>query len=313
MKLLSIIIPAYNESENIASLHDALSNYIESVCKKNKLDFEVIYVNDGSKDNTLEVLNDITARDNKSHYINFSRNFGKEAATSCGYRECKGDAAIVMDADGQHPKEIIEDFIREWKRGSQVVVGVRKSTQASFLKKMSSKLFYKILGSVEGGGMIPGSTDFRLIDRKVIDELNILSERNRITRGLVDWLGFKRSIVKFSANERYSGTATYSFSKLFKLAMHTFVSQSTKPLQVSGAIGLLVTLFSLITLFFIFIEQILLHDPLGLAFTGTAILGLVTSLLVGIVLICQGLLALYIENIHTETQNRPLYVIESKK
>lgn len=313
MKLLSIIIPAYNESANIASLHGALSDYLKDVCKRNQLDFEIIYINDGSKDDTLGALKRIVDKDNKTHYVNFSRNFGKEAATTCGYRECKGDAAIVMDADGQHPKEVIEDFIREWTKGFQVVVGIRKSTQASFIKKLSSKLFYKVLGSVDGGGMIPGSTDFRLIDRVVIDELNILSERNRITRGLIDWLGFRRSIIEFSANERHMGTATYSFSKLFKLAMHTFVSQSTKPLQVSGAIGLIVTIFSLITLAFILIEQVILGDPLGLAFTGTAILGFITSFLVGIVLICQGLLALYIESIHTETQNRPLYVIESKE
>lgn len=313
MKMLSVIIPAYNESENLSSLHNSLSTFLDKICADHNIGFEILYVNDGSKDDTLEVLRNIASRDKNVRYVNFSRNFGKEAATTCGYRECKGDAAIVMDADGQHPKEIIGSFLDKWEIGAQVVVGVRRSTKANLFKRASSKLFYTLLGSVDGGEMIPGSTDFRLLDRKVIAELNKLSERNRITRGLIDWLGFTRDYVYFDANERNAGTASYSFKKLFVLAMHTFVSQSTKPLQVSGALGGIVTFISLLVLGFVFVEQFLMGDPLRLAFTGTAILGFITSLLVGVVLICIGLLALYIESIHTETQNRPLYVVESKK
>jgi dolichol-phosphate mannosyltransferase len=152
-----------------------------------------------------------------------------------------------------------------------------------------------------------------LIDRKVVDEYNKLTERNRVTRNLIDWLGFKRSLIPFDAKERHTGTAAYSFKKLVKLAIDGIVKQSTKPLKLIGILGLIISLLSVLAGLFFLIEQYLLSDPLGLAISGTALLALFLSFLVGIVLLCQGFLALYLENVYHETQNRPLYIIDEEK
>jgi dolichol-phosphate mannosyltransferase len=194
------------------------------------------------------------------------------------------------------------------------VIGVRKSnTKASFVKKAGSRLFYAILrflGSDESTQ--DGLTDFRLIDRKIIDEYNKLSEHNRVTRNLLDWLGYKRKLVPFEAKERHAGVASYSFRKLCKLAIDGIVKHSTKPLKFIGLLGFFISLLSFVILAFWIIDMYALSDPLRLGITGTAILGVFSGFMIGIVLTCQGLLALYIENIYYETQGRPLYIIEEE-
>lgn len=305
-RLISIIIPVYNEITNLTWHHTV----IEERLKQTGYRFELIYVDDGSSDSSLQEIKTIANKDSRVHYISFSRNFGKEAATSAGLRFAKGDAAIMMDADGQHPIELVNLLVANWENGDEVVVGVRQAnTNEGLIKRYGSKIFYKVLNSFTEGNTVPGSTDFRLVDRKVINEFNKLSERNRITRGLIDWLGFQRSYVYFSSPERHGGTASYSVKKLSKLALHALVSQTTKPLQLTGILGALVTFLSATLAVFLILETYVFNDPLGLSVTGTAILALFVSFLVGIVLMCQWLLALYIESIHSETQNRPLYVV----
>lgn len=308
--LVSLIVPVHNEAENIAWLNDQLGICLSDA----NTNYEIIYVDDGSTDNSWEVLGEIAKQDKHVHLIKFSRNFGKEAATSAGLQKCRGNAAIMLDADGQHPPQMIGDFIQAWQQGYQVVIGVRQSNQKEGLvKRYGSKVFYRTLNSMTGGGTIPRSTDFRLLDRQVINEFNRLTERNRITRGLIDWLGFKRTTVAFSAPARHSGKASYGFGKLFRLALHAFVSQTTRPLQVGGILGAITVFASAIVGLFLVIEGYFLGDPWHLAVTGTAILALFVSFLVGLVLTCQWLLALYVESIHNETQNRPLYIIEEEK
>ncbi len=306
-KNISIVIPIFNESNNIVSTYDSINN---SLKKNSKYSYEIIMINDGSTDETASIASGLSSKTVHTKYIEFSRNFGKEAATSAGLQYATGDAAIMLDADGQHPIEIINSFIQKWEDGYDVVIGIRESNKGEgFIKKYGSRLFYKILSIISDGNTVPNSTDFRLIDRKVIAEFNKLTERGRMTRGLIDWLGFKRAYILFSANERIGSNASYSISKLSRLALHAFVSQSTKPLQAVGVLGIVVTLSSLILGLFLFIEQYMIGDPLNLAVTGTAYLAVFISVLVGIMLACQGLLALYIESIHNESQNRPLYVV----
>lgn len=305
-ELVSLIIPVHNEEKNLLWHHKNIVKFLES----RSIQHELIYVNDGSTDNSQNIIETMALTDRSIRFINFSRNFGKEAATTAGLHHCSGDVAILIDADGQHPIELIEKFISRWKSGYDVVVGVRaKNKKEGIIKKYGSKLFYVMLTSFTDGNTVPGSTDFRLIDRKVIDEFKRLTEHNRITRGLVDWLGFKRSYVEFNAHERHDGKATYSFGKLMRLAIHAFVSHSTKPLQFTGFMGALVMVLSSTTGLFLLIETYVFDDVLGLAITGTAILALFLSFLIGLVLICQWLLALYIESIHSEAQNRPLYIV----
>lgn len=308
-KKISVVIPVYNEATNIGWFYGKLQ---EQFLKLPDYSFEVIFVDDGSDDKSVGIIKQLADKQGV-RFLQFSRNFGKEAATSAGLAAAQGDAAIMIDVDGQHPAELIPILLDEWQSGSEVVIGVRESnSKEGAVKHYGSRLFYLMLGAVVGAKTIAGATDFRLIDRKVIDEFNKLTEHSRMTRGLIDWLGFKRALVPFNSPARHSGTATYTYSKLLRLALHGFVSQTTKPLQIAGLLGFFVTVISLLTGVFLLSEQYLLHDPLRLNVTGTAILALFTSFLVGLVLICQWLLALYVESIHNETQNRPLYIISNK-
>jgi glycosyltransferase involved in cell wall biosynthesis len=306
---ISLVIPAFNEAVNITHIYPQLVDFLSAQPWR----FELIYVNDGSDDNTGEVIRELAAANDKVRFIEFSRNFGKEAATTAGLRSANGDAVVMMDGDGQFPIEVVPKLVSAWQEGARVVVGVRKSNQREgWFKRFGSRAFNWVLNPLTGGNSVPGETDFRLIDRQVVEEFKRLTERNRITRGLIDWLGFKRVYIPFHAKARLNGKPSYTPRKLIKLALHTFVSQSTRPLLFSGLLGVFVMGISLVAGISMVVEEYILHDPLHLAITGTAILAAFLSFLIGIVLACQGLLALYIESIHNETQNRPLYIISDK-
>lgn len=306
--LLSIVIPVYNEEANLVWHHKRITKHLKSL----RIKYEVIYINDGSSDDSLNLLKDICESDPHSRFVSFSRNFGKEPATSAGLHEANGQAVVMIDADGQHPIEIIGDFIEKWQEGNRVVIGVRTSnTNEGFVKRFGSKVFNKIINNITGRKTPPGSTDYRLLDRQVVDEFRKLNEHNRITRGLIDWLGFKRTYIHFEASERHAGAASYSIRKLIQLAVHALVSQTTKPLQITGYLGAVVMFLSVIVGLFILVDS-LIGDPLQLGVTASGILALFISFLVGVVLTCQWLLALYIENIHNETQGRPLYIVSER-
>jgi dolichol-phosphate mannosyltransferase len=243
--------------------------------------------------------------------VNLSKNFGKEIATTAGIYYARSKATLIMDGDGQHPPALINEFINKWKAGAQVIIGVRESnTNEGFIKKYGSKIFYRILNSISDAKIIPSSTDFRLIDESVRQEFIRFTERNRITRGLIDWLGFKRDYVYFIAPERIAGEASYKTSKLIKLAMNSFISLSLKPLFISGYIGMILVPLSLIAGIFIFVEQILLGDPMDLNITGSAMLGILIIFLVGLLLISQWFMAIYLSHVHAQTQGRPLFIID---
>jgi glycosyltransferase involved in cell wall biosynthesis len=307
--LISIIVPAFNEAENLEWHHDEMTRYLE----KNSLRYEFLYVNDGSTDGTLDILRSLCKNNSKAHFISFSRNFGKEPATAAGIANAKGDVALIIDADGQHPIELLGKFLKKYKEGYEVVAGVRESNIGEgAIKKYGSKLFYYMLKTISGKDGVPGSTDFRLIDRKVMDAFNDLTERNRVTRNLIDWLGFKRIEIPFNAKERHAGEATYSIRKLFALAINGIISHTTRPLKFIALLGGIISFTSFIALVAMVIEKYILNDPLGLSISGVAILAVFISFSIGVVLICQGLLALYLESVYHEAQNRPLYVISEE-
>lgn len=305
--LLSVIVPCYNEELNINSFYKSLVRVLDKL----PLSYELIYVNDGSQDRTLEKLHRLSAKSKDVRVLNLSRNFGKEVATTAGIRYARGNALVMIDADGQHPAELIPKFVKKWQQGAQVVIGVREGNQKEgFVKKYGSKLFYKLLNKLARTPMVPGSTDYRLIDRAVQAEFILLSERNRNTRGLIDWLGFRQEYVTFQANPRLAGGASYSFSKLLHLALNSFVSLSLKPLYFSFYMGLVILPLSVLLALFS-ITEMLVGDPLNLHITGTAYLVMLALFLLGMVLISQGITALYLSHIHTETQNRPLYIVDT--
>lgn len=307
---LSVVVPVFNEEEGIGIFNDLLSNAL----KKTNITYEIIYVNDGSTDNTSKILSMIANNQKEVRLVSFSRNFGKEMATTAGIDASKGSATILMDADGQHPPELISIFLDKWRKGAKIVIGIRNSNQKEGLvKKYGSKLFYRLFNSTSGTELIPRSTDFRLIDSIVKEEFVNFSEHHRITRGLIDWLGFERDYVTFDSPARLAGKASYKTSQLVKLALNSFVSLSLKPLFYFGWVGAFITIVSLLTGIFIFVEQLLLGDPLYLHFTGSAILGILMSFLVGLVLISQSIMATYMSHIHAQTQSRPLYVIDKSR
>lgn len=307
-KLISIIIPVYNEEKNLLPLYDGVIKALE----KTDCDHEIIFIDDGSRDSSLEKLKSIAESDENIKILEFSRNFGKEIAVTAGINHCLGDACIMIDADLQHPPNLITEFIKKWEDGAEVVVGVRKeNNEKNLAKKLGSLLFYKIMGKISETDITPNATDFRLLDRTVVDAFNRFSERNRMTRALIDWLGFDREYVYFKAEKRMSGKAGYSFFKLLKLALSGFISHSLFPLKFAGYLGIVITFFSGTLGLFIFIEKYILNDPWGLSFSGPAILAVIILFLVGIVLVCLGLIALYIANIHGEVIGRPLYVIKN--
>ena len=308
--LVSIVVPAYNESEGIVHFHEKL---LVPSLEKLGGKYEIIYVNDGSRDDTLEKLTRIAHNTTNVKIVNLSRNFGKEIATTAGIFQASGDVTLILDADGQHPPALIGDFIKKWKKGAQVVIGIRnKEKHEGLIKSVGSKMFYSLFNKASGAHIIPRSTDFRLIDKDVREEFLKFTEKNRITRGLIDWLGFDRDYIYFDSPERIAGTASYKTGQLIKLASNSFVSLSLKPLFLFGRIGIAITLLSLILGLFIIIEQFVFGDPWSLNFTGSAMLGVFISFLVGLVLISQGMIAVYLSHVHNQAQNRPLFVVNKR-
>jgi dolichol-phosphate mannosyltransferase len=305
-KLLSIIVPVYNEEKNVPLFYEKIQVVLNAL----PYVWEIVFINDGSQDNSIFELNKISQNDSRVRVLDFSRNFGKEVAVTAGINDCHGDACIILDADLQHPIDRIPDFIAKWEAGAEVVVGIReKSKKEKIIKRMGSYLFYKMINRISDMEIVTRATDFRLLDRIVIDEFNKLTEKNRMTRALIDWLGFKREYVNFEANERIHGVPAYSFWKLVRLAFNSMISFSLFPLKLAGYLGIFITFLSGLLGIFIIIDR---YGTRQFNFSGSVILAVVILFLIGIVLGCLGLIALYIANIHAEVTNRPMYVVRRK-
>jgi glycosyltransferase involved in cell wall biosynthesis len=306
--LLSVVIPAYNEGTSLQAFHTSLLAVVGSATND---DYEIIYINDGSRDQTVEIVRQIRQDDPKVKLVSLSRNFGKEMALTAGIAQATGQAILTLDGDGQHPVEIIPKFLAAWQAGARVVVGVRTNNHGqSRSKKAGSSLFHILFNHLSSQKLVPGSTDFRLIDSSVQKAFLELKETDRLTRGLIDWLGFQPQFVAFTPIARQTGQPGYSRGKLVRLAIDSVVSLSPAPLYVFGTLGILITACSLLLGAAIFIEQLLLSDPLHWKFTGTAMLSILILFFMGIVLMSQGLLSLYISHIQNQAKQRPLYVID---
>lgn len=307
MKKISVIVPVYNEEKNVPLMHQALSNIVEKLVN---YDFEFIFVNDGSKDNSWDAIKQEAQNDNRIIAIDFSRNFGKELALTAGVQNCTGDAAIFLDADLQHPPALIPQFVEKWEQGADVVAGIRKTTEKkSFIKDTGSKFFYALMRRFSRNVLTRNSTDFKLIDRKVINELVHFTEHNRLFRGLIEWMGFKTETIEFVAPERVNGTATYSLRKLFSLAINSLTSFSLFPLKLAGYLGVLISFVSFVLLCVMLIFKFILHLPV---FSPISYVIVTNTFVLGIVLMALGIMALYIGQIHAEVIGRPLYVIREK-
>jgi glycosyltransferase involved in cell wall biosynthesis len=305
---LSVVVPVYNEATGLPQFYASLTQVLHGL----DIAYQVIFVDDGSTDPSVEVLKSLQKNDPNIHILAFTRNFGKEVATTAGMHAARGNAVITIDADGQHPVDRIPDFVAAWQRGAKVVVGRRNRRRASPLKWLGSRLFYGLFRRVTGIRMDANTTDFRLIDGEVQAAFNRMTEHRRITRGLIDWLGYERTYVPYAENPRLHGTATYSFGKFFKLAVDSAISLSISPLYITAYIGAVVLPGSVL-LGGGMVLNTLVGDPLRLHATGGAYLMVFILFLIGILLVSQGIIGLYLSHIHTETQNRPLYILDETK
>lgn len=312
MKSILIVAPAYNEEKNIPLLYSELKKVFAPL--NSTYIFEILFINDGSEDNTLGEIEKLAETDEHVKYLDFSRNFGKEVASTAGLNNCQADACLMIDSDLQHPVELIPQFLEKWQAGAEVVIGIRKKNKSdSILKRLGSAFFYKVINRISDVEVVPNATDFRLLDKKVVEEFNRFSETNRMTRALIDWLGFRRDYLYFEAKDRVNGTASYSFWKLFGLAMNSFVSLSLMPLKLAGYLGVVITLVAGVSGAYILLGKYFLHLPLASTFSDSENLAILILFLVGIMLTSIGLISFYVANIHTEVIRRPMYVTRKRK
>lgn len=307
-KKIVIVIPVFREAANLRALYERL----EGVTKKlPQFAWEYVFVNDGSPDNSYEVLMDLASLDSKIKVLDLSRNFGKEIALTAGvHQSIDCDAVICIDADLQHPPELIQKLVSAWEDGAEVVVTVRTSTDREPLfRRWGSFLFYWLINKISSFEMTPKATDFRLYDRKVVLAFEKATERQRLFRGIMDWMGFRRVTIEFKADARENGEAGYSYRKLWALAINSITSFSLWPLRLTGYLGVLIAGGSGLLLLWMLGNYVLTNKAI---YTPLAIVVVANTFLMGIVLMAVGLVALYIGTIHTEVINRPLYLIREK-
>lgn len=310
----SFVVPVYNEEANILPFYAELSKVLQSeIASRNIDDYEIIFINDGSTDNSKSEILKILATDSKLSIIDFSRNFGKEAATSAGLHNATGDFVIMLDSDLQHPIELVPEFIAKWRAGSDVVVGKIIASKSALHKRLGRKVFYYILSKIQDDTFDMTGNDYRLIDRQVVESFVKFEEQGRSTRNLIDWLGFERAEIPFTPKSRIYGEASYTSGKLFTLAINSIVSNSLFPLRIASYLGILIFICSSLLGAFIFVEKYLLNDMHGFKFSYPAILAVVNMFLISIVLICLGLVAMYVGHIKHEVLKRPLYVVKKNR
>lgn len=302
---VSIIIPCCNEAGNINVLYQKILEQI------NKLDieYEFIFIDDGSIDETFNIIMSLHKENPKVKSVSFSRNFGHQAAIIAGLHFCKGDCAIMMDADLQHPPELIPEMISQWKNGFEIVNTIRDETNSeTFFKKLTSRGFYKLINMISKTKIEPGSADFRLLDRKVIESFKEIGEYSVFIRGMVNWMGFNSMQIHYKSSERFSGVSKYSIRKMISFALDGITSFSSMPLHISMVLGLLISLLSFIYLVYALYIRFFTNEALE----GWTSIIISVLFIGGIQLISIGILGEYLGKIFYEVKKRPRYIINKK-
>lgn len=311
MKKVSILIPVYNEEESLDPLYAALRPLIDNKLPglPSHYDWEVVMINDGSRDRSLEKLRQLNARDPRIRYAGLSRNFGKENALLAGFDRVTGDCMIIMDADLQHPVEAIPRMLEQWEQGWEDVYGRRLSRgKESPVRKYFTRLYYALLNKSTNVDVLPDVGDFRLLDRKAIDAIRNLRESQRYTKGLYCWVGFKKTGIDFTTADRVAGETKMSASRLLNLALEGITSYTTAPLRFASVLGFLVSLASIIYMIYIFCKTLIYGDPVqGFPTIICAIL-----FLGGCQLLALGIIGEYIGKIYNESKHRPAYIVSEE-
>lgn len=303
-KLITILVPAYNEQEVLHMLYERLKKIMDS---NKKYDFEILLINDGSKDKTLSIMEDLREKDKRVCYLNLSRNFGKETAMIAGLDYSNGDAVIIIDADLQDPPELIPQMIKYWEQGYDDVYAKRSSRKGeTWLKKFTSKMYYKTLQSVTKIEIQKDTGDFRLLDRRCVEALKTLRESQRYTKGLFSWIGFNKKEILYDRDPRAAGKTKWNYKKLIDLSIDGITSFTTAPLRWSAILGGFVSIIGFIYMLYIIIKTIWL----GVDVPGYASTMVIILFLGGIQLIVLGVIGEYLGRAFYETKGRPLYFVD---
>jgi glycosyltransferase involved in cell wall biosynthesis len=301
--LLTIIVPIYNEENGLYELYKRLITVLDTI----DMTGEILFVNDGSRDNSLQIIKALSDKDNRISYINLSRNFGKEAAMSAGIDNADGDAVVVIDADLQDPPELIPEMIRLWQQGHDVVYGQRSERHGeSYLKKITAKCFYWLVSKVSRVSIPKDTGDFRLMSSRAVRALRCLPENNRFMKGLFAWIGYPQIALSYSRDPRYAGETKFNYWKLWNFALDGITSFTMLPLKLASYIGLFIALCSFIFGAYILLKTLLYGDPVR----GYPSLMTVVSFLGGVNLLFLGIAGEYIGRMFEETKKRPVYLLE---
>ena len=303
MKKISILVPCYNEQESLPLLYDELLKLMNN---NSQYDWEILLVNDGSKDDTLNIMKELRSKDQRINFIDLSRNFGKERAMLAGFDYVTGDCMVIMDADLQHPPFVINDMLAKWEEGYDDVYAKRTTRgKEPWLRKKLSLFFYRLLQKTTKIEILPNVGDFRLLDRKCIESLKQMRESERYTKGMFCWIGYKKAPIQFEQQDRAAGQTTWNFWGLLSLAVEGIVSFTTFPLKIATIIGIMTSIVALIYMIYVVVKAIICGDPVA----GFPTLLSVMLLLGGIQLLCLGVMGEYISRIFHETKHRPVYFV----
>lgn len=303
MNDLSVIIPIYNEEKNLNELYKRL---IDSVSKVSQ-EYEIVFVNDGSKDKSYNKIVEFANNNQKVKYINFSRNFGHQIAISAGLDYCKGKAIIIIDGDLQDPPELIPDLYKKHKEGFNVVSAKRKTRKGENLfKKITAKFFYRILSKITSINIPLDTGDFRLIDDKILGNLKLMPEKHKFIRGQISWLGFKQTFIEYDRDSRKHGETKFTYKKMIDFAIDGITSFSAFPLKIVTFLGFTVSFISIIIILYALYSKFILDRVI----TGWTSLVISTMFIGGVQLLSIGIIGEYISRINREVKNRPLYIIE---
>lgn len=307
-KLISIVVPCYNEQEVFAETYKRLTETFKAL-DSNKYDYEIIFVNDGSKDATLQMINEKVSTDPHIKGINFSRNFGHQIAITAGLDNCKGDAAVVIDADLQDPPHIILEMVKKWEEGFDVIFGkrVERAGESAF-KLLTAKWFYRFINRLSDVDIPLDTGDFRLMDRNALDQFLSMRESYRFVRGMVAWIGFNQTFVEYDRESRFAGTTKYPLKKMLRLASDAILSFSNTPLKVATFVGFITSFGAFIGIVYALIMRIFIKDYVE----GWTLLMISILLIGGIILLVLGIIGEYVGRIYGEIKRRPLYIIKEK-
>ena len=309
MKLISVIVPCYNEQENINDFYYELMKN-EAYFKAQDVDFEILFVNDGSKDKTSDVVKELHERDNRVHLISFSRNFGKESGIYAGLQKAKGDYVVVMDCDLQDPPALLPEMYEAITKEGYDSVATRRVTRKGEppIRSFFARMFYRLINRMSKTEIVDGARDYRLMTRQFVDAILSLEEYNRFSKGIFGWVGFNNKWIEFENVERQKGESKWSFWKLFIYALDGIMAFSTVPLAFASVMGVLFCLLAFVFIIFIIVRKLIYGDPTS----GWPSLVCIISLVSGVQLFCLGIVGQYLSKTYLEVKKRPMYIVKEE-